>query len=171
MALCINLWLLKTPFFARRPKHHPHPAAFRRSRTSQGPPLVYFWAHFAGRKKPSPHSTLSAKRAIIPFSPIPEDRGRRDSTGHPLNAFRSTKPPYPQLRRSRIRGLQVRGRIQRVTCRVPVRATGLSITPCSAILPRRRSQSKESGSCTRPSSPRPSRPGSYAPREGRGPGR
>ena len=27
MALCINLWLLKTPFFARRPKHHPHPAA------------------------------------------------------------------------------------------------------------------------------------------------
>ena len=49
--------------------------------------------------------------------------------------------------------------------------TGLSITPCSAILPRRRSQSKGSGSCTRPSSPRPSRPGSYAPREGRGPGR
>ena len=30
MALCINLWLLKTPFFARRPKHHPHSAAFRR---------------------------------------------------------------------------------------------------------------------------------------------
>ena len=27
MALCINLWLLKTPFFARHPKHHPHPAA------------------------------------------------------------------------------------------------------------------------------------------------
>ena len=27
IALCINLWLLKTPFFARRPKHHPHPAA------------------------------------------------------------------------------------------------------------------------------------------------
>lgn len=102
---------------------------------------------------------------------IPEDRGRRDPTGFPLNAFRSTKPPYPQLRRSRIRGLQVRGRIQRETHRVPVRATGLSITPCSAILPRRRSQSKGSGSCTRPSSPRPSRPGSYAPREGRGPGR
>ena len=27
MALCINLWLLKTPFFARRPKHHPQPTA------------------------------------------------------------------------------------------------------------------------------------------------
>lgn len=27
IALCTNLWLLKTPFFARRPKHHPHPAA------------------------------------------------------------------------------------------------------------------------------------------------
>lgn len=102
---------------------------------------------------------------------IPEDRGRRGPMGFPLNAFRSTKPPYPQLRRSRIRGLQVRGRIQRETHRAPVRATGLSITPCSAILPRRRSQSKGSGSCTRPSSPRPSRPGSYAPREGRGPGR
>lgn len=27
MVLYINHWLLKTPFFARRPKHHPHPAA------------------------------------------------------------------------------------------------------------------------------------------------
>ncbi len=27
IALCTNLWLLKTPFFARRPKHHPHPVA------------------------------------------------------------------------------------------------------------------------------------------------
>ena len=39
MALCINLWLLKTPFFARRPKHHPHSAAFRRRPDIAGPAI------------------------------------------------------------------------------------------------------------------------------------
>ena len=122
---------------------------------------------------PNGTATVTAvrrKARLIPFSFNPRRPRTKGPMGFPLNAFRSTKPPYPQLRRSRIRGLQVRGRIQRETHRVPVRATGLSITPCSAILPRRRSQSKESGSCTRPSSPRPSRPGSYVPREVRGPG-
>ena len=51
---------------------------------------------------------------LIPFSFNPR-RPRTQGPMVPLNAFRSTKPPYPQLRRSRIRGLQVRGRIQRET--------------------------------------------------------
>lgn len=78
MALCINLWLLKTPFFARRPKHHPHPAA--------DPPKVghrrarhrFTFRHTpSGRKKPSPHSALGAKRTLIPSaqSQKTEDEG------------------------------------------------------------------------------------------------
>ena len=39
IALCTNLWLLKTPFFARRPKRHPHPAAFRRRPDIAGPAI------------------------------------------------------------------------------------------------------------------------------------
>ncbi len=39
IALCTNLWLLKTPFFARRPKHHPHSAAFRRRPDIAGPAI------------------------------------------------------------------------------------------------------------------------------------
>lgn len=157
--------------FCTSPQAPPSPSGLPPKPNIAGPAISLLLGTL--RRTQEALAALHTKREahFNPFSPIPEDRGRRGPTGFPLNAFRSTKPPYPQLRRSRIRGLQVRGRIQRETHRVPVRATGLSITPCSAVLPKRRSQSKESGSCTRPSSPRPSRPGSYAPREGRGPGR
>lgn len=43
------------------------------------------------RHQDRPHPKR-AKRAILPSAPIPEDRGRRDPMGFPLNAFRSTKP-------------------------------------------------------------------------------
>ena len=60
------------------------------------------------RHQDRPHPK-SAKRAILPSAVIPEDRGRRDPMGFPLNAFRSTKPhqsarsapsfPQPVIRR------------------------------------------------------------------------
>ena len=109
-ALCTNLWLLKTPFFARRPKHHPHPAA--------DPPKVGHRRarhRFTFRQTPqdarSPRRTPRYARSAPFFSSalIPEDRGRRDPMGLPLNAFRSTKPfsnarsaplfPQPVIRR------------------------------------------------------------------------
>ena len=127
----------------------------------------------------------SAKRAAgtnpiqnarsAPLFPQPVIRRKPDIAGAAVcllsGALRRTQEALAA--RSAQRGLLACPRTRRkANIRRPRTATtGLSITPCSAILPRRRSQSKESGSCTRPSSPRPSRPGSYAPREGRGPGR
>ena len=110
MALYINLWLLKTPFFARRPKHHPQPTANPpKTRPRRARHRVTF------RQTPqdarSPRRTPRYARSAPFFSSalIPEDRGRRDPMGLPLNAFRSTKPfsnarsaplfPQPVIRR------------------------------------------------------------------------
>lgn len=73
MALCINLWLLKTPFFARRPKHHPQPTAnppktrHRRARH-----------RFTFRQTPqdarSPRRTKCAARASCMSEDVPKSK-------------------------------------------------------------------------------------------------
>lgn len=88
MALCINLWLLKTPFFARRPKHHPHPAA--------DPPKT---GHRRGRRlfsfrripqdARSPRRTKCAARA----SCMSEDAPERKQTAAPDNDYRAIDYP------------------------------------------------------------------------------
>ena len=72
MALYIDLYLLKTPFFARRPKHHPHPAAIRRRPRTKGPD------GFPSEHTPQ-HEALSkrAKRAILPSARNPQKTGHR----------------------------------------------------------------------------------------------
>lgn len=88
MALCINLWLLKTPFFARRPKHHPHPAA--------DPPKVGHRRarhRFTFRHTPqdarSPRRTKCAARA----SCMSEDAPERKHTAAPDNDYRAIDYP------------------------------------------------------------------------------
>lgn len=73
MALCINLWLLKTPFFARRPKHHPHPAANPQKTGHRRGRRV-----FAFRRIPqdarSPRRTKCAARASCMSEDAPESK-------------------------------------------------------------------------------------------------
>ena len=73
MALCINLWLLKTPFFARRPKHHPHPAA--------DPPKVghrrarhQFTFRHTPQDARSPRRTKCAARASCMSEDVPKSK-------------------------------------------------------------------------------------------------
>ena len=73
MALCINLWLLKTPFFARRPKHHPHPAAdppktgHRRARHK-------FTFRHTPQDARSPRRTKCAARASCMSEDVPKSK-------------------------------------------------------------------------------------------------
>ena len=72
-ALCINLWLLKTPFFARRPKHHPHPAAdppktgHRRARHK-------FTFRHTPQDARSPRRTKCAARASCMSEDVPKSK-------------------------------------------------------------------------------------------------
>lgn len=83
MALCINLWLLKTPFFARRPKHHPHSAAFRRRPDIAGPAISLLLGTL--RRTQEALAALHAMREarLIPFSFNPRRPRTKGSDGFP----------------------------------------------------------------------------------------
>lgn len=73
MALCINLWLLKTPFFARRPKHHPHPAADP-PKTGHRRARHQFTFRHTPQDARSPRRTKCAARASCMSEDVPKSR-------------------------------------------------------------------------------------------------
>ena len=73
MALCINLWLLKTPFFARRPKHHPHPAADP-PKTGHRRARHRFTFRHTPQDARSPRRTKCAARASCMSEDVPKSR-------------------------------------------------------------------------------------------------
>lgn len=73
MALCINLWLLKTPFFARRPKHHPHPAADP-PKTGHRRARPQFTFRHTPQDARSPRRTKCAARASCMSEDVPKSR-------------------------------------------------------------------------------------------------
>ena len=89
MALCISLWLLKTPFFARRPKHHPHSAAFRRRPDIAGSAISLLLGTL--RRTQEALAALHAMREarLIPFSFNP----RRPRTKGPDESHRAIDYP------------------------------------------------------------------------------
>lgn len=83
MALCINLWLLKTPFFARRPKHHPHPAADPPKTGHRRPAISLLLGTL--RRTQEALAALHAMREarLIPFSFNPRRPRTKGSDGFP----------------------------------------------------------------------------------------
>ena len=73
MALCINLWLLKTPFFARRPKHHPHPAADP-PKTGHRRARHQFTFRHTPQDARSPRRTKCAARASCMSEDVPKSK-------------------------------------------------------------------------------------------------
>ena len=73
MALCINLWLLKTPFFARRPKHHPHPAADP-PKTGHRRARHRFTFRHTPQDARSPRRTKCAARASCMSEDVPKSK-------------------------------------------------------------------------------------------------
>ena len=83
MALCINLWLLKTPFFARRPKHHPHSAAIRQRSDIAGPAigLLLGTLHRTQEALAAPHAMRKAR--LFPFNFNPRRPRTKGPDGFP----------------------------------------------------------------------------------------
>lgn len=73
IALCTNLWLLKTPFFARRPKHHPHPAADP-PKTGHRRARHRFTFRHTPQDARSPRRTKCAARASCMSEDVPKSR-------------------------------------------------------------------------------------------------
>lgn len=73
IALCTNLWLLKTPFFARRPKHHPHPAADP-PKTGHRRVRHQFTFRHTPQDARSPRRTKCAARASCMSEDVPKSK-------------------------------------------------------------------------------------------------
>ncbi|GEM_PF-2237627 len=73
IALCTNLWLLKTPFFARHPKHHPHPAADP-PKTGHRRARHQFTFRHTPQDARSPRRTKCAARASCMSEDVPKSK-------------------------------------------------------------------------------------------------
>ena len=83
MVLYINHWLLKTPFFARRPRHHPHPAVIHRRPDIAGPAISLLLGTL--RRTQEALAALHAMREarLIPFSFNPRRPRTKGPDGFP----------------------------------------------------------------------------------------
>lgn len=73
IALCTNLLLLKTPFFARRSKHHPHPAADP-PKTGHRRARHQFTFRHTPQDARSPRRTKCAARASCMSEDVPKSK-------------------------------------------------------------------------------------------------
>ena len=73
MVLYINHWLLKTPFFARRPKHHPQPTA-NPPKTGHRRARHQFTFRHTPQDARSPRRTKCAARASCMSEDVPKSK-------------------------------------------------------------------------------------------------
>ena len=100
MALCINLWLLKTPFFARRPKHHPHPAA-NPLKTGHRRARHQFTFRHTPQDARSPRRTPHwARSALYSFSPNPRRPRTKGPEGFPSECIPQHEAPSKCAKRA-----------------------------------------------------------------------
>lgn len=81
IALCTNLWLLKTPFFARRSKHHPHPAANPLKTGHRRARHQFTYRHTPQEALAALHAMREAR--LIPFSFNPRRPRTKGPDGFP----------------------------------------------------------------------------------------
>ena len=93
MALCINLWLLKTPFFARRPKHHPHSAAFRRRPDIAGPAISLLLGTLRRTQEALAALRIGREAHFNPFSFNPRRPRTKGPDGFPSECIPQHEAP------------------------------------------------------------------------------
>lgn len=93
IALCTNLWLLKTPFFARHPKHHPHPAADPPKPNIAGPAISLLLGTLPRTQEALAAPHIGREARLIPFSPNSRRPRTKGPDGFPSECIPQHEAP------------------------------------------------------------------------------